>query len=114
MEFRNMTLIVVATVEIDSLHPVFGETQLVIGNGFLVTVRRGATATHYSLRQHLESVPELIGRGSSYVASALLALLADRYVAAREKFEAGVKATEQKFLLPGFGGFDVPKPSQPR
>src|SRR3546814_18913267 len=60
MEFRNMTLIVVATVEIDSLHPVFGETQLVIGNGFLVTVRRGATATHYSLRQHLESVPELI------------------------------------------------------
>jgi len=109
MEFEQMTLIVAITVEIDNQHPVFGETQLLIGQGFLVTVRRGATTTYNDLRQHLEGVPELLGRGSDYVASALLDLLADRYMAALAKFEANVEATEHKFMLRGFGDMDVRK-----
>lgn len=109
LEFRNMTLIVVVTVEIVGLKPVFGETQLLVGNGFLVTVRRGAAASHGDLRRHLESVPDLLARGSSYVASALLDLLADRYVAALEHFEAAVEATEQKFMLRGANDLDVRK-----
>lgn len=109
MEFRNMTLIVVVTVEIAGLRPVFGETQLLVGDGFLVTVRRGATASHGGLRRHLEGVPDLIARGSSYVASALLDLLADRYVAALEHFEVAVEATEQKFMLRGTTDLDIRK-----
>lgn len=109
LEFEHMTLVVAVTIEVENLRPVFGETQLLIGRNFLVTVRRGAVAAHNSLRQYLESVPELLDRGSDYVASMLLDLLADRYLAALTKFEATVEATEQKFLLRGFGDIDVRK-----
>jgi magnesium transporter len=109
LEFEHMTLVVAVTIEVENLRPVFGETQLLIGRNFLVTVRRGAVATHSSLRQYLESVPELLERGSDYVASMLLDQLADRYVSALTKFEASVEATEQKFLLRGFGDSDVRK-----
>lgn len=109
LEFENVTLVVAVTIEVENLRPVFGETQLLIGRGFLVTVRRGAVATHTSLRQYLEGVPGLLTRGSDYVASMLLDLLADRYLAALTKYEAAVESIEQKFLLRGFGDIDVRK-----
>ncbi|HEU0231102.1 MAG TPA: magnesium and cobalt transport protein CorA [Burkholderiaceae bacterium] len=109
LEFEHMTLVVAVTIEVENLRPVFGETQLLIGRNFLITVRRGAVAAHNSLRQYLEGVPELLGRGSDYVASMLLDLLADRYLAALTKFEATVEAIEQQFMLRGFGDVDVRK-----
>ena len=59
-----------------------------IGDGFLVTVRRGATAGHSPLRERLEASPDLLKRGSD-VASELLDWLVDRYVAAAAKIERG-------------------------
>src|SRR5690606_35892790 len=39
VDYGNMVLVVAITVEVDSQRPLFGETQLLIGRGFLVTVR---------------------------------------------------------------------------
>ena len=44
IDYGNMVLIVAITVEVEAERPIFGETQFLIGDGFLVTVRRGATA----------------------------------------------------------------------
>jgi len=107
IEYKLITLIVAITVEVDNLRPAFGETQILIGEGFLITIRRGAAATHKELREHLETMPEFLERGSDYVASAVLDLLADRYVAALGKLEAAVESVEQKFLLRGFVDTDV-------
>lgn len=107
MEYTGLTQIVAITVEVDNMRPTFGETQIIIGKGFLVTVRRSAQASHTKLRELLENSPELLDRGSDYVASMLLDLLADRYVAASAKIEAGVEAVEKKFLLRGFQDSDV-------
>ena len=46
IDYGNMVLIVAITVEVEAERPIFGETQFLIGDGFLVTVRRGATAGH--------------------------------------------------------------------
>jgi magnesium transporter len=73
----------------------------------LVTIRRGATATHHELRDQLENSPEFLGRGSDYVASALLDLIVDRYVKALSKLESVVEGVEQQFLLRGFRESDV-------
>ena len=107
VEYENLTLIVAITVEVDNHRPSFGDTQILIGKGFLVTIRRGATATHHELRDQLESSPEFLGRGSDYVASALLDLIVDRYVKALSKLEAVVEGVEQQFLLRGFRESDV-------
>ncbi len=107
IEFEELILIVAITVEVQNIRPSFGETQILIGNGFLVTIRRGATATHQELRDQLENSPEFLGRGSDYVASALLDLLVDRYISALTQLEKVVEGAEQQFLLRGFRETDV-------
>ncbi|HWL29932.1 MAG TPA: magnesium and cobalt transport protein CorA [Burkholderiaceae bacterium] len=107
IEYEQLTLVVAITVEVDTLRPSFGETQILIGGGFLITIRRGATATHQALREQLESSPEFLGRGSDFVASSLLDLLVDRYMAALAKLEAVVEGAEQQFLLRGFRESDI-------
>jgi magnesium transporter len=107
VEYQQFTLIVAITVEVDTMRPTFGETQLLIGEGFLITIRRGATASHLDLRKHLESYPEFLERGSDYVASALLDLIVDRYATALQQLETGVESMEQRFLLRGLANADV-------
>lgn len=109
MEYGPLTQIVAITVEVAHMRPTFGETQLLVGDGFLVTIRRGTTGGHAQLREHLQSLPELLERGGDYVASALLDMLVDNYLLAITRMESGVESAEQRFLLHGFRGHDVRK-----
>src|SRR3546814_5212703 len=67
VEYEELTLIVAITVEVENLRPSFGDTQILIGKGYLLTIRRGSTASHHELRDLLENSPEFLGRGSDYV-----------------------------------------------
>ncbi len=107
LDFGPVVLVVAITVEVNGDRPAFGETQLLIGCGFLVTVRRGATASHQALRARLETLPKQLARGSDFVASEILDLLADRYVAAAKRFEDGVEGVEQKLMLRGFKDSEI-------
>lgn len=109
IDFGHCVLLVAITVEIQHGRPSFGETQIVIGRGYLVTVRRGAHATHSELRERLESAPDLLQRGSDYVASELLDLLIDRYLTAAIKLEGVVEGAEQKLMIRGAKDSDIRK-----
>lgn len=109
LDYGNMALVVAIMVEVQSERPVFGETQILIGEGFLLTVRRGSVAPYATLRARLEAVPGLLRRGSDYVAAELLDLLVDRYVVALNKLEALVEAAEHKLLLRGATPADIRK-----
>jgi len=107
VDYGNMVLVVAVTVDVQNERPLFGETQLLIGTGFLVTVRRGPAAPYTLLRERLESAPELLRRGSDYVASELLDLLADRYGTALTRLEAVVDNAEHKLLIRGAKDADI-------
>ncbi|MDQ2147428.1 magnesium and cobalt transport protein CorA [Alcaligenaceae bacterium C4P045] len=107
IDFGNAVLVVAITVEVGNERPIFGETQILIGKGYLLTVRRGAVSTHRELRERLENAPELLARGSDFVAAELLDLLVDRYVAAATKLEHVVENAEQKLLIRGQKDSDV-------
>ena len=103
MDYDNVVLIVAMTVEVrasDGL-PAFGETQMLIGPNFLLTIRRGALAPHTELRRRLESMPDRLARGSDFVAAELLDLLIDRYNLANDMFEKTIEPMEQTMLLRG-------------
>ncbi len=103
MDYDSVVLIVAMTVEVrasDGL-PTFGETQMLIGSNFLLTIRRGAMAPHTELRKRLESMPDRLARGSDFVAAELLDLLIDRYNLANDMFEKTVEPMEQTMLLRG-------------
>ncbi|MGB6008876.1 magnesium and cobalt transport protein CorA [Castellaniella sp.] len=107
IEYDRLTLVVAITVEIANGRPSFGDTQILIGPGYLLTIRRHAAGSHQALRSLLAESPEFLGRGSDYVASALLDLLADRYVEALDHMEARVEGIEHQFLLRGFREKDI-------
>lgn len=107
IDFGTVVLIVAITVELAGDRPVFGETQLVLGPDYLLTVRRGAVASHVDLRARLEEAPEVLARGSDFVASELLDLLVDRYVETAGALEALVEEIEQKLLLRGLKDADI-------
>ncbi|MEI2415630.1 magnesium and cobalt transport protein CorA [Orrella sp. JC864] len=109
LDFGPVVLVVAITIEVANERPALGETQLLIGRGFLVTVRRGATASHQALRARLESLPRQLARGSDFVASEVLDLLVDRYVAAAKQFEDSVEGFEQKLVLRGFKDAEIRK-----
>ena len=103
MDYDTVVLIVAMTVEVrasDGL-PSFGETQMLIGSNFLLTIRRGALAPHTELRNRLENMPDRLARGSDFVAAELLDLLIDRHNLANDIFEKSIEPMEQTMLLRG-------------
>jgi magnesium transporter len=113
IDYGSVVLVVTITVEMSdersNERPMFGESQIVIGQGFLLTVRRGAVASYTELRARLESAPDLLARGSDFIAAELLDFLVDRYVLAASKFESIVEIAEQKLLIRGQKDSDVRK-----
>ncbi|WP_416232911.1 magnesium and cobalt transport protein CorA [Castellaniella sp.] len=107
IEYDRLTLVVAITVEIAHERPSFGDTQILIGPGYLLTIRRHAVGSHQALRSLLAESPEFLERGSDYVASALLDLMADRYVETLDHMEARVEGIEHQFLLRGFREKDI-------
>jgi magnesium transporter len=98
--------IVAMTVEIDPQNgtPVFGETQMIVGRKFLLTIRRGAVAPYSGLRQRLEYQPDRLARGSDYVVAELLDFMIDRYAVAYESIDKTIEEIEEKLIV---GGLDA-------
>lgn len=109
IEYGGLVLVVVATVETAGEKLRFGETQLLLGPHYLVTIRRGTTASYMPLRQRLEECPDLIGRGSDFIASELIDLLIEQYAQASEGFERVVTAMEEKIFVRGITDSEVRK-----
>lgn len=107
VEYAHLTLIVAITVEFSRDRPNLGEIQILIGSGYILTIRRHSSESHRELRSLLTESPDFQGRSSDYVASALLDLLADRYVDMLGHFEALVEEVEHQFLLRGFREADI-------
>lgn len=107
VEYDRLTLVVAITVENVRERPSLGEIQMLIGSNYILTVRRRSSGSHRELRSSLTESPDFQGRGSDYVASALLDMLADRYVDMLEHLEALVEGVEHQFLLRGFREADI-------
>ncbi len=57
----------------------FGETQLFVGERFLVTVRHGASLSYAPIRQKLERDPESLAHGPMSALHAVLDFIVDNY-----------------------------------
>ena len=111
MDYDEAVLIVAMTVEIRATDgmPSFGETEILIGPNYLVTIRRGAVSSHTELRKRLEKLPGRMSRGPDYIATELIDLMIDRYNIAYDQFEKTVESVEQSLLMRGIEGLKVRK-----
>lgn len=109
IDYGDYILIVAITMARENKKIVYGEMQMIFGQSFILTVRRGGAVSNVLLRQRLEHSPELIARGSDFVVAEILDCVADSYLVLAGKFEADVEQLEQKMILRGFQESDVRK-----
>lgn len=75
-----------------------GETHVFIGNGYIVTVRHGASLSYTSVRQRCESVPEHLARGPGFALYAVMDFIVDNYMPIVEELEDEISDMEETIL----------------
>ena len=79
----------------------FGETHLFVGEGYLVSVRHGASTSYATVRQRCESCPRALARGEDYILYAILDFIVDNYSPVIESIHEEVESIEELVLASG-------------
>jgi magnesium transporter len=77
--YDNVLFLVLRTAQLIDGEVRYGETHLIIGKGFVVSIRHGASASYAEVRRRCERTPELLRLGESAILYAILDFVADNY-----------------------------------
>jgi magnesium transporter len=78
--YGDVLSIVLRTAQLISGKIQYGETHLVVGKGFVVSIRHGASASYAEVRQRCERNPDLLRLGESAIVYAILDFVGDNYL----------------------------------
>jgi magnesium transporter len=93
--YDNVLFIVLRTAQLDSKGIQYGETHLIVGKGFVVSIRHGASASYAEVRQRCERNPELLRLGESAIMYAILDFVGDNYFPIIDKITEELEAIEE-------------------
>jgi magnesium transporter len=94
--YDNVLFIVLRTAQLDSKGIIqYGETHLIVGRGFVVSIRHGASASYAGVRQRCERNPELLRLGESAIMYAVLDFVGDNYFPIIDKITEELEAIEE-------------------
>ena len=77
--YDNVLFLVLRTAQLIDGEVRYGETHLILGKGFVVSIRHGASASYAEVRRRCERTPELLRLGESAILYAILDFVADNY-----------------------------------
>ena len=97
--YDNILFIVLRTAQLDSQGIQYGETHLVVGKGFVVSIRHGASASYAEVRQRCERNPELLRLGESAIMYAILDFVGDNYLPIIDKITEELESIEDDIFL---------------
>ncbi len=96
-EYGNALFIVARTAQlIEGGRVAFGETQLFVGRGYVVSVRYGASNTYSAVRKHCEARPTALANGEDYILYAILDFIVSNYVSVIAAIHAEIDEIEDK------------------
>jgi magnesium transporter len=94
--YDNVLFIVLRTAQLGSKGIIqYGETHLIVGKGFVVSIRHGASASYTEVRQRCERNPELLRLGESAIMYAILDFVGDNYFPIIDKITEELEAIEE-------------------
>lgn len=67
-QYGSVLFIVARTAQIVRGRVAFGETHLFVGQGYVVSVRHGASESYANVRERCESSPVLLSQGEDHIA----------------------------------------------
>ena len=100
-QYGDALFIVARTAQLANDSISFGETHLFVGEGYLVSVRHGASTSYTPVRERCESCPRALARGEDYILYAILDFIVDNYSPVLETIQEEVEAMEALVLASG-------------
>ena len=97
-QYGDGLFIVARTAQLVGDSIAFGETHLFVGEGYLVSVRHGASTSYTPVRERCESCPRALARGEDYILYAILDFIVDNYSPVLETIQEEVEAMEALVL----------------
>jgi magnesium transporter len=97
-QYGDGLFIVARTAQLVDDSIAFGETHLFVGEGYIVSVRHGASTSYTRVRERCESCPRALARGEDYILYAILDFIVDNYSPVLETIQEEVEAMEQQVL----------------
>jgi magnesium transporter len=97
-QYGDALFIVARTAQLAEGGIAFGETHLFVGEGYLVSVRHGASTSYAGVRQRCESCPRALARGEDYILYAILDFIVDNYSPVLEAIHEEVESIEDDVL----------------
>ena len=97
-QYGEGLFIAARTAQLDGDSIAFGETHLFVGEGYLVSVRHGASTSYTPVRERCESCPRALARGEDYILYAILDFIVDNYSPVLETIQEEVEAMEAQVL----------------
>jgi len=97
-QYGDALFIVARTAQLEGESISFGETHLFIGEGYIVSVRHGASTSYTPVRERCESCPRALARGEDYILYAILDFIVDNYSPVLETIQEEVEAMEAEVL----------------
>jgi magnesium transporter len=95
-QYGDGLFIVARTAQLVDGSIAFGETHLFVGEGYLVSVRHGASTSYKPVRERCESCPRSLARGEDYILYAILDFIVDNYMPVLETVHREVEAIEDR------------------
>jgi len=97
-QYGDGLFIVARTAQLAGDSIEFGETHLFVGEGYLVSVRHGASTSYTRVRERCESCPRALARGEDYILYAILDFIVDNYSPVLETIQEEVEVMEALVL----------------
>jgi magnesium transporter len=97
-QYGDALFVVARTAQIAEGGIGFGETHLFVGQGYIVSVRHGASRSYGAVRQRCEACPKTLAHGEDYILYAVLDFIVDDYSPVIETIRAEVEAIEDGVL----------------
>jgi magnesium transporter len=92
--YDNVLFTVLRTGQLTGKETEYGETHLIVGKGFAVSIRHGASASYADVRQRCERNPELLRLGESAIMYAILNFVGDNYFPIIDKISEELEGVE--------------------
>jgi magnesium transporter len=97
-QYGDGLFIVARTAQLVQGRIAFGETHLFVGEGYLVSVRHGASTSYAPVRERCESCPRALARGEDYILYAILDFIVDNYSPVLETIHEEIEEIEDHVL----------------
>jgi len=106
-QYGESLFIVARTAQMLEGRIAFGETHLFVGEGYVVSVRHGASVSYAKVRARCEACPTVLSHGGDYILYAILDFIVDNYAPVLEAINEEVEQIEDSILNKTLGDENI-------